>query len=198
MSQQVLVPILQRLLQHYLDVSDPSVDLLRGQLSLKEVALRPSGVGGVAVAGQVARVSAKWSWAQLFSQPLHVELTGLHLRLAPGAPTAPALEGSARGTLERLKRRLVDQLQVTVSDLVVDLGTAGLRLEGLRVAPAGATGHQAVALENLSVSVEGEDVVKGLAPRCTALRRKGRRFVDWTLAGGPRCIGHQLSPSNII
>lgn len=60
MAQQILVPVLQRTLAEYLEVTDHTVDLRRGEIALAQVALRKQHVAdGLEISGQVRYGSRK-------------------------------------------------------------------------------------------------------------------------------------------
>ncbi|CAE7222892.1 unnamed protein product [Symbiodinium natans] len=209
--KQLLGPLLRQTLGQYLEVAEHELDL-SGQLSLSAVQLRKHLAGPLQVSGQVGLISARWCWSELLRQPVVVNLhdAELQLQLAEASEAENPVQTPQEpepGFLGRLKRRLVDQLDLTVTN-------CHLSLAGLEVVAGGAfkrfsvaavhAGEQVVELEGLELHLgprQTGDVGASIAgassaylpppppppplpvflwasPRGRARRFAGRRFVD--------------------
>ena len=212
MAQQILVPVLQRTLAEYLEVTDHSVDLRRGEISLADVSLRRrSWIEGLQVTGKVGKIFARWSWSGLLREPLRMEIVDLAISVSPASDaglelsstSSSSLDRPSNNFLERLKRRIVDQLHVTISNVHLrlegredenQLRAAGVLLKTFSVAGArGPSLQQTVTLEDASLYVEDSPVryvsawdvpdtpflAVNVSPQCVVSRSSGRRFMDW-------------------
>ena len=168
--------------EHELDIS--------GQLSLTTVQLRKRCSGPLQVSGSLGQISAKWSWSELLSQPIILNVCDanvqLHLTDAATEKAETPQDQSEPGFVGRLKRRLMDQINLTVSNCHISLagldGVLGGTLKRFSVAAA-RSGEQSVELEDLELYLARRDAIcptpfLWASPRGRALRFAGRRFVD--------------------
>ena len=188
--KQILAPLLRRTLGEYLEVAEHELEI-SGQLSLSTVQLRKRQTGPLQVSGRLGQISAKWSWSELLKQPivldLHDAAIQLHLPDQQGdSAETPQVAEPQPGFVGRLKRRLMDHLDLTVSNCHISLegfeGLAGCGFKRLSVS-AVRSGEQAVELEGFEMYLAPKDAVSPTAfikasPRGRARRFGGRRFVD--------------------
>ena len=205
MARQMLGPILRQALGHYLEVGEHDLDI-SGQLSLTAVKLRKQRAGPASVSGHVGSISARWSWSELLRQPVVLNLTDVNIQIClteseESENPSPATLAEP-GFFGRLKRRLVDQLDLTVTNCQVSFtgleAVAGASFKKLSVAAVEA-GEQAVQLQELELclgpadtppSIDAADPTRSTylpspapvflraSPSGRALRFAGQRFVD--------------------
>ncbi|CAE7409777.1 unnamed protein product [Symbiodinium sp. CCMP2456] len=203
-TRQMLGPLLRQVLGHYLEVVEHELDI-SGQLSLTAVKLRKQRAGPASVSGDVGCISARWSWSELLRQPVVLNVTDVNIQIClteseESENPSHAPLSSEPGFFGRLKRRLVDQLDLTITSCHIDLtgleAVAGASFKRLSVAAVKA-GEQAVQLEELELRLgpaETPDsdaadshgtclpppapVFLRASPRGRALRFAGQRFVD--------------------
>ncbi|CAE7034743.1 unnamed protein product [Symbiodinium sp. CCMP2592] len=205
MARQMLGPILRQALGHYLEVDEHELDI-SGQLSLTAVKLRKQRAGPASVSGHVGSISARWSWSELLRQPVVVNLTDVNIQICLTESEESEKSSQAMlaepGFFGRLKRRLVDQLDLTIANCQVSFtgleAVAGASFKKLSVAAVEA-GEQAVQLQELELylgpadtphSIDAVDSTHGTylpppapvflraSPSGRALRFAGQRFVD--------------------
>jgi len=213
---QVLAPLLQKALKDHLDIGSQHLEVLSGRVALSSVGIRPQREEGLPaeISGHVGRIEATWTWSDLWRQPVNVEVSDLTVVLALGhggdslkAQSSPAMDRRSQNLLDRLRKRIIDQLNLTVHRVHLRLegrrnacpqASGGLVFERLRVAGA-SWEHEAlrqeVSLEALGLYVASGDglpepdplpaaipaswfLIQGASPSCTASRSSGRRFVD--------------------
>eukprot|EP00435_Cladocopium_sp_Y103_P053366 s610_g17.t1 len=213
-ASRILGPLLQRSVADYFDVSSQSVDVFAGELRLSAVALRPRVVASrLRVSGCAGRVVASWSWRRLLTEALQVEVSELKIQLdiedCPSASesssgTALVTGPSERNYVERLKRKIMDQLELRVTGANICLEgcqkghqlkpMAGLIFDSFSIHPAvseqgGLRQRVEMTLSAYSYFADPEVqlvdvppeafVVSNASPSCWATRNSGRRFVDW-------------------
>ncbi|CAK8998485.1 unnamed protein product [Durusdinium trenchii] len=219
MAQQILVPVLQRTLAEYLEVTDHTVDLRRGEIALAQVALRKQHVAdGLEISGQVGRIFARWSWSGLLTRPIQIEVMDLSLRLScvdgisdsKDAPAAAALDQPSNNFLERMKRKVMDQLQVTVSNVHLrvegrtpvsrtsmtpgQLPVAGLVLQKFSIETEDSTLQQTVTFDHASLYLE--HVTPTIAPSFQTPNDSAAWLTKEAVS--PRCVARRRAGRRFV
>ena len=218
MLESQLAFLLQRYLGDYvsgLDKSALEVSVLRGDVTLTNLSLKPGALDGLALpvtvrAGLLGRLSLRIPWANLRGSPVVVEVDRLYILAGPAdadanAASAPATPSAAAAADAALTRKLVDDAELDWVQAVA----AGVRSAGADLAASAADaddrgggllrGLADVIVGNLQLSITNvhiryEDEAGGGAPGApplaagVTLARLDARTVD--ADGAPAFVAH--------